>query len=205
MKTCTKCKQLVSKDRFTKCKRNKDRLNYWCRDCCKVYVQNNIIRIKKYRKENYQANIVQKREYGRKYYQIHPDQMRRYRLQYNLDNVEPIKMQRRNSKKRKVYMLRYSQENRPKLNAWAAKRRAALLQRTPRWLTPEQLQQIENFYINCPKGMTVDHIIPLQGEYVSGLHHPDNLQYLSPKENSIKGHRCLGIDGRFDFEVENKC
>ncbi|MCK4826595.1 HNH endonuclease, partial [bacterium] len=55
-------------------------------------------------------------------------------------------------------------------------------------------QQIIDFYINCPEGMVVDHIIPLQSEYVSGLHHPDNLQYLSLTENSAKQNKYPEID-----------
>lgn len=67
-----------------------------------------------------------------------------------------------------------------------AKRRAAKLQRTPLW---SNLDKIRNIYINCPKGMEVDHIIPLQGKNISGLHVPENLQYLTKSENSSKSNK----------------
>jgi 5-methylcytosine-specific restriction endonuclease McrA len=51
---------------------------------------------------------------------------------------------------------------------------------------------ILEFYINCPKEMVVDHIIPLCGKLVSGLHILSNLQYLSPHENSVKYNKWNG-------------
>lgn len=44
------------------------------------------------------------------------------------------------------------------------------------------------FYINCPKNKVVDHVIPLLGKLVSGLHVKWNLQYLTPKQNGKKGN-----------------
>ncbi len=67
-----------------------------------------------------------------------------------------------------------------------AKYRAAKSQRVPAWA---DLQAITDFYKACPPGMTVDHVIPLRGKTVSGLHVVDNLQYLSLSENSSKGAR----------------
>lgn len=48
---------------------------------------------------------------------------------------------------------------------------------------------VRDFYKNCPTGMVVDHIIPLQGKSVSGLHVVWNLQYLTPEENMSKGNK----------------
>lgn len=63
---------------------------------------------------------------------------------------------------------------------------ASKLNRTPPWA---DLEKIKEFYSNCPEGYHVDHIIPLQGEKISGLHVLENLQYLPAKENLKKGNK----------------
>jgi len=69
------------------------------------------------------------------------------------------------------------------------KRKAAKLQRTLPWLTRRQLKQIEAWYLTCPIGWHVDHIVPLQGENVCGLHVPWNLQHLPSTDNMSKGNK----------------
>lgn len=66
------------------------------------------------------------------------------------------------------------------------KRRANKLHATPSWA---DLDAIKEFYKNCPEGKSVDHIIPLQGKKVCGLHVLENLQYLCKKENSRKHNK----------------
>lgn len=69
-------------------------------------------------------------------------------------------------------------------NAAIAKRQAAQLQRVPVWA---DLDAIKNIYDSASAaGLTVDHVIPLQGVRVSGLHVLCNLQLLSKTENSRK-------------------
>lgn len=60
----------------------------------------------------------------------------------------------------------------------ASYKRATKLNRTPLWLTDWDKQYIKEMYLYCPKGFEIDHIIPLHGKLVSGLHVPENLQYL---------------------------
>ena len=64
-------------------------------------------------------------------------------------------------------------------------RRAQKISATVAWA---DLNTIKDFYNNCPKGYVVDHIIPLQGKYVCGLHVLNNLQYLLAAENNIKSN-----------------
>jgi len=47
-------------------------------------------------------------------------------------------------------------------------------------------EKIKQIYENCPVGYEVDHIIPLSK---GGLHHEENLQYLTIKENRSKGNK----------------
>lgn len=61
--------------------------------------------------------------------------------------------------------------------------RAKKLQRLPHWA---DLSKIKQIYLDCPIGLHVDHIVPLQGKVVSGLHVENNLQYLTPRENMAK-------------------
>jgi hypothetical protein len=65
-------------------------------------------------------------------------------------------------------------------------RRTAKIQRTPAWA---DLDKIAKVYKDCPPGMTVDHVIPLRGKLVSGLHVHNNLQYLTPSENAKKKNK----------------
>lgn len=83
-------------------------------------------------------------------------------------------------------VAQWKKDNRGKVNAHSAKYKAAKLQRTPTW---SDLEAIAVFYVNCPEGYHVDHIIPLQGEKVSGLHVLENLQYLTARENQSKNNK----------------
>jgi hypothetical protein len=56
---------------------------------------------------------------------------------------------------------------------------------TPPWANH---QLISDFYKKCPEGYHVDHIIPIAGKNVCGLHVLWNLQYLTAKDNLQKGN-----------------
>lgn len=52
-----------------------------------------------------------------------------------------------------------------------------------------EADKIAAFYAACPEGYHVDHVIPLKGKIVSGLHVLSNLQYLTAEENLRKGNK----------------
>lgn len=58
--------------------------------------------------------------------------------------------------------------------------------RVPLWADWDKIEEV---YATCPKGYQIDHIIPLQGKYVSGLHVAENLQHLSAFDNNSKGNK----------------
>lgn len=96
------------------------------------------------------------------------------------------------------YQLNWSIENRAKRNAMEARYRAKKLKAIPKWLTKDNIREIEEFYTlaqelawlneDC-RPLDVDHIVPLQGKNVSGLHVPWNLQLLPHKENCYKKNK----------------
>jgi len=92
-------------------------------------------------------------------------------------------------------------------SAWKAKnpdytqtmtnaRRRRLRKAMPKWLTLGQKAQIRSMYL-AARQLTkttgvkhvVDHVIPLQSDFVCGLHVPWNLQILTHIDNSVKGNR----------------
>lgn len=122
------------------------------------WAKENRERINILNKKRYYRNIEKERARSRKKWELNPE-----------------KVSKTNNKWK---------ERNPKIgNYYAAKRRAALRKRVPAWA---DLKAIKQFYMNCPEGYHVDHIIPLRGRTVSGLHVLNNLQYLPASENQSK-------------------
>jgi len=91
---------------------------------------------------------------------------------------------------------KWAKNNRGKVMAYDAKRKADKIQRTPKWLTEDDHWMIAQAYdIAALRTKTlgfpwhVDHIIPLRGKRVSGLHVPLNLQVIPWVDNLSKSNR----------------
>lgn len=88
----------------------------------------------------------------------------------------------RNRERTRRWML----DHREQRNAYHAARKKHVKAATPKWA---DMKAITEFYRNCPPGHHVDHIIPIRGKNVSGLHVIWNLQYLPAAQNMSKGNR----------------
>ena len=122
-------------------------------------------------------------------------------MQHYYKNQEKIAIQKRQKYygERELYLeysKNYYNNNKSKAFAKSAKRRATKIQRTPPWLSEICLEEIKTIYkraqlIKLFTGETwhVDHIIPLQGKTVSGLHVPWNLQILPAEDNLRKANK----------------
>jgi hypothetical protein len=86
----------------------------------------------------------------------------------------------------------WRENNKSKVNANNAKRRATKLQATPGWCEVEQIKELytQSEVITEETGILhhVDHIVPLQSDIVSGLHCLANLQIIPAVDNLSKNN-----------------
>jgi hypothetical protein len=91
----------------------------------------------------------------------------------------------------------WAKKNPSKASANASKRRAKLLNATPVWADFAAIQIKYDLADWCSKATGikyhVDHIVPLQGKTVCGLHVPNNLQVIPAKDNQVKHNKFTAI------------
>lgn len=99
---------------------------------------------------------------------------------------------RRNPGKTKAHAKRYGAKNKWRVLARTRKRQCAQLLRAPSWVDTIALAAVYEraAKITQATGIRhhVDHIFPLRGKTVSGLHVPSNLQILTDVENLRKAN-----------------
>lgn len=155
-------------------------------------------RVKEWRAANPEAWKEQRQRYAKK----HPEVMSLKRKRWRNKNLEQIKNKEQEAAKKyrvlnkeKITLKKseYAKRNRHVINAAAARRKIVKLNRTPVWVDSELSWLIQEVY-ELAKLRTklhgfswhVDHILPLQGELVSGLHIPTNLQVIPGVDNVRK-------------------
>ena len=118
-----------------------------------------------------------------------PEYYKHYRVvQREHLNQKSREYAEQNREKRREAWRIWSAKNKQKIYEKSAFERASKQQRTPPWVDRKALQEI---YFNRPEGHHVDHIIPLNGKDVCGLHVPWNLQYLTEEENLKKSNKVV--------------
>jgi hypothetical protein len=138
-----------------------------------VYRVANKDRIAQLKKQWATDNAVHKSEQDRQYALKHPEQRAEARRKWR--------------------------EMNPSLdNALKAKNKLTRKKRVPAWLTEDDHWMIEQAYDLAALrtkmfgvAWHVDHVIPLCGKKVSGLHVPYNLQVILGSENCRKGNRMV--------------
>lgn len=137
-------------------------------------------RVKEWRAANPDKKLEQDRRYAEKYPEKLVAKTQRWRA--------------RNPQSAAESSRRTRQKHAARVLANKAKYRAAKLQATPRWLNKGHWFEIGCVYLyrdalkRIGLDYHVDHIVPLQGKKVSGLHVPENLQVLPADRNRLKNN-----------------
>lgn len=112
--------------------------------------------------------------------------------------IVKIKAMTRPNEQRQKYRKAWKLKNPEEVKASTKHRRDKHKQATPKWLTKEQKKQIRQLYVDAMIASrvtgtpyVVDHIVPLRGEDVCGLHVPWNLRVMTREENLRKSNKLL--------------
>jgi len=139
-------------------------------------------RVKAWREQNPEKTKAQNQRYAEK----HPEVLVAKTIRWRDANPERAAELSRKS--------RIKHKDRVVFNK--AKYRASKIQRTPKWLDEVDFERIRNEYklADLLTKLTgeewhVDHVVPLNGKQVSGLHVPSNLRVIRGTENRLKNNK----------------
>lgn len=138
------------------------------------------------------ANPEKRRQSKKRYHDKNKGKARERQRRYAKENPEKISEKRkryREKNKEKFYaaIRAYQKSNPHVVIAAINRRRAAKLKATPAWADYEKIKEI--YRMAKEKGMHVDHVYPLQGKLVCGLHVHQNLQIIAPVDNRRKSNK----------------
>ena len=153
-----------------------------------------------------EKNKDKMREYQKTYRAEHKDKAKSYAKAYYLGNKQKLITRSKNRyeakkedilEKSKVYRASYRKRTTTKaLRAEYQTRRSRLIeQATPKWANIEAIRQIylQAQYVTNTTGILhhVDHIVPLKGKDICGLHIETNLRVIPAVDNISKGNKFV--------------
>lgn len=151
---------------------------------------------KRWAKEEYQRNKDKYVARAQKWAEKNPEKTKKIREKdQNREKArQRTKVWASNNKERKREADKaWVENNRSLANSYKAHRRAKERKATPPWLTPEQREATAKIYAEALEltqrlsiRHEVDHIVPLSGKTVSGLHVPWNLRAIPAQENNTR-------------------
>jgi hypothetical protein len=143
--------------------------------------------VMEYQKENREQTLIIKK----RHYQNHRKEILEEKRQERI--ADPKKAQKdgkenyeRNRKKILATRKQFRKDHPEITVLWDLKNDTERALRIVKW----GQKGINKIYKNKPKGLSVDHRIPLRGDEVSGLHVSWNLQYLSLPDNMSKSNKA---------------
>jgi len=192
----------------------------WCNLCkdeyLKIYYENHKEKIKTRSRKQKQDNKVELDLLNKKYREEHKEEIQQKNKEYRIKNAEILKQKNQkyyteHRNERLLYLKQWKLAHPDYFQRWEKKNVAlrkliSLQSHKKRSLRIPSFGQdgILEFYANCPTGLDVDHIVPLCGKLVSGLHVSWNLQYLTHKQNNFKNnkfdHTLTNNDWRHHFK-----
>lgn len=207
-KVCYVCKVEKPLEEFVKNKAQKDGHHNACRPCKKVsdklYRDNNKEKVSAGKRKCYLEKREHYYEKTKEWVKNNPEARKRIVSTHYSKNQEAIleKQSVYRSENRELCNSRiksWSERNPDKLRAKDARRRSQELKAQPVWLSDKQKQEIDDIYklardceLVSGEKYHVDHIVPLQGKVVCGLHVPWNLQVLPASVNIGKSNKFNG-------------
>lgn len=123
--------------------------------------------------------------------------MTAYKKRWVIDNPDKhrahaLKSYHKDPSKNRVANREWYRNNRGKNRAKTVQYKLAKINRTPPWADLDAIRAIS---VECARrraageNVVVDHIVPLRGKYVSGLHVHQNLRIIPHDENARKGNK----------------
>jgi hypothetical protein len=149
-------------------------------------------------KLEWQRGNESRAEYFRQYNQSEAGQ--KAKRDYYKKNRETViaRAQVRDVTKATEYKMAYKERNPDLYKELVSLRRRRFRDATPKWLNAEQKMEIRLKYRlaielsrRTGERYAVDHMVPLQGENVCGLHVPWNLEVLTQEENLKKSNKVV--------------